>query len=148
MRNSRTTDGTAGIIILALIVFFFVNGPGSRASERRKSSTDADFSDTAFLGGVERQDSSPAFRSGDATAVMGGIKLDLRNATMEGNEATIDVTAVMGGAEIYVPRTWTVVNHVTPILGGVTDHTHPSDGNTKRLIIEGTAVMGGVDIKN
>jgi hypothetical protein len=40
-----------------------------------------------------------------------------------------------------------VVNHVTPILGGVDDHTRPTDSN-KRLVIEGTVVMGGLDIKN
>jgi len=150
MRNSRTTDGTAGIIILALIVFFFVNGPGhgSFASERHTATSDATFDDTAIMRGVERQISSPAFRGGDATAVMGGVKLDLRDAIMEGNEATIDVTAVMGGAEIRVPRTWTVINHVTPILGGVTDNTHPNEGNSKRLIIDGVAMMGGIEIKN
>jgi hypothetical protein len=39
------------------------------------------------------------------------------------------------------------VNRVTPIMGGVEDHTHPTD-STRRLVIEGTVLMGGLDIKN
>ena len=78
---------------------------------------------------------------------MGGVQLDFRDATMEGNEARIDVTAVMGGVDIRIPRSWTVVNHVTPVMGGVQDHTRSTDGN-KRLVIEGTVLMGGLKIKN
>src|SRR5215472_5590781 len=143
----RGGDSSVGLIILALIVFFFVNGPGSHASERRGSSTESDFNETAVLGGVDRQNNSQHFRSGEATAFMGGIKLDLRDAVMEGNEASIDVTTVMGGVELHVPREWTIVNRVTPVLGGVEDHTRSGDGS-KRLIVEGTVVMGGLNIGN
>ncbi|HLH30805.1 MAG TPA: LiaF domain-containing protein [Terriglobia bacterium] len=144
----RTSDSTIGLIILALIVFYFVNGPGSRASERRRSSNEANFSETAVLSGVERHNNSPSFHGGDATAFMGGVKLDLRDAVIDGNDATIDVTSVMGGVELYIPRNWTVVNHVTPIMGGVDDHTHPNSDANKRLIVEGTVLMGGLQISN
>jgi predicted membrane protein len=143
----RGGDSTVGIIILALIVFFFVNGPGSHASERRGVSTESDFSETAVLGGVDRQNNSQKFHGGEATAFMGGVKLDLREAVMEGSEATIDVTTVMGGVELHIPREWTIVNRVTPVLGGVEDHTRSGDGS-KRLIVEGTVVMGGLNISN
>jgi len=143
----RGGDSTVGIIILALIVFFFVNGPGSHASERGGVSTESDFSETAVLGGVDRQNNSQRFHRGEATALMGGVKLDLRDAVMEGNEATIDITTVMGGVELHIPREWTIVNRVTPVLGGVEDHTRSGDGS-KRLIVEGTVVMGGLNIRN
>ena len=146
-RGSHSSEPVVGIIILALIVFFFVNGPGSHASERRGKITNADFDETAVLGGVDRQNDSQNFRGGEANAFLGGVKLDLRDAAMQGSEATIDVTTVMGGVELHIPRNWTVVNHVTPILGGVDDRTRSGDGN-KRLIIEGTVVMGGLQISN
>src|SRR5579871_5050997 len=136
-RHSNGTDSAIGIIIVALVVFFFVNGPGSHASERRGTSTLSDFDETAVLGGVERQNNSQHFHGGEATAFMGGVKLDLRDAIIDGNEATIDVTTVMGGVELHIPRNWTVINHVTPILGGVEDRTHSSEA-TKKLIVEGT----------
>ena len=138
---------SAGIIIIATIVFFVVNGPQSNASNRERLTSDSSFSGTAILGGIERASSSPAFRSAEAAAFMGAVKLDFRDAIMEGNEATIDIKAVMGGVDIRVPQSWTVVNRVTPIMGGVKDHTHSTDSN-KRVVIEGTVLMGGLEIKN
>jgi hypothetical protein len=142
-RRDAYLGPSVAIILVALIVFFAINGRDSSASNRNTGT----FSSTAVLSGVKHTSGSEPFRGGDASAWLGGVELDFRDATMEGNEATVEVTAVMGGIDIRVPRNWTVVNHVTPILGGVDDHTHQSDTN-KRLIIEGTVVMGGLDIKN
>src|SRR2546421_6111096 len=150
-KNERQTSDpwgpTAGIIILATIVFFVVNGPQSNASNRGTVTRESNFSSTAILGGIERQNNSSAFRGAEASAFMGGVKLDLRDATMEGDEAKIEVSAMMGGVNIRIPRTWTVVNRVTPIMGGVEDRTRPTDSN-KRLVIEGTVLMGGLEINN
>jgi len=149
--QQRTSDASMGttvaILILATIVFFVVNGHQSNASNREILSKESNFSSTAVLSGIERRNSSSAFRGADAAAFMGGVNLDLRDATMEGDEARIEVSAIMGGIEIRIPRTWTVINHVSPILGGVEDHTRSADGN-KRLVIEGTVFMGGLEIEN
>jgi predicted membrane protein len=133
------------ILVIAVIVFLTFNNSGSDASER--NSSDSSLSATAFLGGSERYNNSPSFRRGDASAIMGGVQLDLRDAVMEGNRATLEVSAIMGGIDIRVPRDWTVVNHVTPILGAVKDTTRSGDAN-KKLFLEGTVLMGGLEIKN
>jgi hypothetical protein len=42
-----------------------------------------------------------------------------------------------------------VVTRVMPLLGGVEDQTRPQQGATsKRIELRGTAIMGGVVIKN
>lgn len=146
-RRDSSLGSTAAIILIATVVFFVVNGPQSNASNRQRVTTDPSFSSTAILGGVERRSTSSAFRGAEASAFMGGIKLDFRDAVMEGDEATLDVSAVMGGVHVRIPRTWTVVNRVTPVMGGVNDRTHPRDSN-KRLVIEGTVLMGGLEIQN
>jgi cell wall-active antibiotic response 4TMS protein YvqF len=147
----RTSDlslrTTALILIAAAVVFFALNGRPSSASARETLTNDPTFSGTAVLSGIERRISSSDFRGAEASAFMGGVTLDFRDAAMKGNEAEIDVSAIMGGIEIRVPRTWIVINRVTPIMGGVEDHTHSTDGN-KRLVIEGTVFMGGLEIKN
>ena len=147
----RTTDGfmgtTVAILIVATIVFFVVNGPQSNASNRGISTRESNFTSTAVLGSIERRNSSSAFRGAEASAFMGGVNLDFRDATMEGDEARIEVSAIMGGIELRIPRTWTVINRVTPVLGGVEDHTRSADSN-KRIVIEGTVFMGGLEIKN
>ena len=135
------------IILVATLIFVITDRNRSNASERQGLTTEATFDDSAFLGGVTRKYSSANFRRGEAEAIMGGIDLDFRDATIEGDEARLDVTAIMGGVKVRVPRTWIVVNRVTPILGGVDDNTDSVDGS-KRLVIEGTVLMGGLEIKN
>jgi predicted membrane protein len=103
---------------------------------------------TAVLGGFHRRCDSTQFRGGDLTAIMGGGKIDLRDAQMQGGEAVIDVFAVMGGMEIQVPMDWVVEQRFTPILGGYEDKTKRTVGSGKRLAIQGTTIMGGVSVTN
>lgn len=104
---------------------------------------------TAVLAGFERTSTSSDFRGGDLVAVMGGCKLDLRQATIANTQAVLDLTVVMGGVELRIPETWTVDAQVLPLMGGVTNQTRTVPGGTpQRLLVRGTAVMGGVEIKN
>ena len=134
------------LIIIAAVIFFVANDRYStRASDRKI--TNSNFSANAFLSGVEQEIHSSAFRGADVSVFMGGADLDLRNASIEGDEARIDLSVTMGGVEIRVPRDWTVDNRLTPVLGGVENHTR-STGSGKRLVVVGSVVMGGVEIKN
>jgi predicted membrane protein len=90
------------------------------------------------------------FRSAEATCMMGGGELDLRDALLgPDGTAYIDVFVLMGGLNIFVPPGWTVICHVMPIMGGVMDKTRtiPS-ATTQQLILRGTTMMGGVEISN
>jgi len=102
---------------------------------------------TAILGGFERRVNTPDFRGGEITAIMGGCALDLREAAIM-KEAVIDVFAIWGGITIKVPPDWTVVLHGTPVMGGFTEKTARPPDNSKRLIVTGYAIMGGVEVRN
>ena len=103
----------------------------------------------AFMGGYKRSNDSQDFRGGEATAIMGGCEIDLRKASIQGEEAVMNVFSFMGGIEIWVPEDWNVVLQGVPILGGFEDKTHsPVTGSNKRLCVRGQAVMGSVEIKN
>ncbi|RPI04497.1 MAG: hypothetical protein EHM64_09710 [Ignavibacteriae bacterium] len=101
----------------------------------------------AVVGGSKRSNSSQNFKGGELTAIMGGLEIDLRDASIK-EEAVIDITAIMGGIEMRVPDDWIVIIEGFPFLGGFEDGTRPPKESTKRLVIKGTAVMGGVEIKN
>jgi predicted membrane protein len=102
----------------------------------------------AFMGANRIKNVSQDFRGGEATAVMGGVEMDLRQASMNG-EAVLNIFAFWGGIDIQVPADWTVVLNGIPLLGGFTDKTMPpADTQNKRLVIKGYAIMGGVEIKN
>lgn len=103
----------------------------------------------AMLSGCELRPVSRPFRGADLSAVMGGIKLDLSSARMEGDTAVIEVFAFWGGVEIYVPPDWAVTSEVTTLLAGFIDKRRPTSiVPTKNLIIKGMVVMSGVEIKN
>jgi len=102
---------------------------------------------TAILGGVERRVTSQAFHGGEVTAIMGGCELDMRGASIEG-EALLNVFAVFGGITIKVPPDWTVVLHGTPILGGFDEKTAAAPDASKRLVIRGYVMLGGLEVRN
>jgi hypothetical protein len=102
---------------------------------------------TAILGGFERRITSPNFKGGEVTAIMGGCSLDMRGSQIE-TEAVVNVFVVWGGITIKCPPDWTVVLHGTPIMGGFTEKTAPPPDNSKRLIVRGYAIMGGVEVRN
>jgi len=78
----------------------------------------------AIMSGNKSRIDYQDFRGGEATAIMGGIELDLRDASIQ-TEAVLNVFAVWAGIEIKVPADWTVICNGMPILGGVEDKTVP-----------------------
>jgi hypothetical protein len=47
-----------------------------------------------------------------------------------------------------IPEGWTVVSKVVPIMGGIRDRSQPPKVESKRLVIEGVLMMGGIEVKN
>jgi hypothetical protein len=105
----------------------------------------------AIFGGFKRQVSTEDFRGASYVAVFGGGQVDLRRAHIQGESALIEVSAIFGGFELRVPPNWIVVNEVAGIFGGTSDETLmplPEAPNVKRLTVRGSAVFGGIEIKN
>lgn len=112
-------------------------------------SSNSVLSATAVLGGVKRLNNSQDFRGGDATAIMGGCEIDLRAASIvHPHEPVLEVFAMWGGIQIRVPADWTVISRVDPILGGFEDKTAQPKDESKRFVVRGSVVMGGIEVKN
>lgn len=102
---------------------------------------------TAILGAFERSVTTQSFRGGDVTCILGGCEIDMRAASIQG-EAVLNVFTLMGGITIKCPPDWTVVLHGTPILGGFEERTVTPQGQGKRLVVAGYAILGGVEVRN
>jgi len=107
----------------------------------------------AVMGGGERIVRDPDFRGGEVTAIMGGFEIDLRQATMAGDTAEIEVFTLWGGVDLKVPEDWNVVLDAVPILGGISNSARNGASSMtgaprKTLLVRGTVIMGGVEIKN
>jgi predicted membrane protein len=103
---------------------------------------------TSCLGGVVRKVASKDFRNARIHTLMGAAALDFREAAMQADEASVDLNILMGGATIRVPQEWIVESKVTPLMGGFEDKSHPLTEAKKRLLVRGTVIMGGVEVKN
>lgn len=99
--------------------------------------------------GNESRSAANNFKGGKATALFGGIELDLTDATIK-NEATLDIFAAFGGIDIRVPDGWVIRTSGLPVFGGWEDKTRKPRDSAKApvLNIAGTCLFGGVSIKN
>jgi len=136
------------ILGAVLLVLAVVANSSNTIAQDESESGGGDFKEVAVMGGVQRKNVTSDFRGGEATAVMGGIDVDLRDAVMERPEAVLDVSTVMGGVKIRVPETWTVVSRVNTVMGGFKDETRRPRNEEHRLIVKGTIVMGGMKVSN
>ncbi len=105
-----------------------------------------------LLGGGKFATRSNNVTGGNATAILGGVEIDIREAESQSKTIEIEVISIMGGVEIQVPPHFSVSSKVLPILAGVTDTTtclaHKLGVPEKHLIISGVAILGGVEITN
>jgi len=111
---------------------------------------DDDLGAFVIFSGIKRRFESDKFRGGKATAILGGLELDLTQAKLKDNQATVELTAILGGIDLFVPRDWKVIVDSSAILGGVDDKHSSAPPATIQmtLYVKATAILGGIDIKN
>ena len=125
---------------------------GHWRGRRRVPSIGADdFDLIGVFGGTERRVTSRAFRGGTATAVFGGVEVDLRDAAVAEPPAVVTATALFGGIDLEVPEDWVVVTDVLPVFGAVEEDRRrpaadaPREGEAD-LIVTGFVGFGGITI--
>jgi hypothetical protein len=72
----------------------------------------------AILGGSHRRGRFRAVGSINAVAILGGDEIDLREAEIEGGELTLNLVALLGGENIYVPDSVEVEVAGFSLMGG------------------------------
>jgi hypothetical protein len=123
---------------------------GAAAGASAPSDDDTFEHSIAFMA-FKRRITTQHFRYAKLSSIFGGFHLDFTMAEMEGNQAVIQVEAVFGGGEIRIPPSWRVSIDAHAFGGAFMDETYARPGATapaKTLIIRGSAVFGGVVIKN
>jgi hypothetical protein len=104
----------------------------------------------ALMSGVVRRGTWTVPARIRAVAWMGGIGLDLREATLTAPVTDIYVFALMGGVEIIVPPDVRLETDGFAIMGGFEDQLkEPAsrDPNVPLIRVRGLAIMGGVEAR-
>ena len=104
----------------------------------------------ALMSGVVRRGAWVVPSRIRAFACMGGIELDLREATLTSPVTEIYVFALMGGVEIVVPPDVRLESDGFAIMGGFEDQLwEPAshDPDMPVIRVRGLAIMGGVEAR-
>ena len=126
--------------------------PEQAVSEYRSDKTTGDdFVDAVSIFGATRKIVvSKNFQGGDLVSLFGGHEIDLRQADIHGS-VVLDVTQIFGGTKLILPSNWHVKSEMVALLGGIEDKRQMSGSTVnpdKILILKGTSIFGGIDIRN
>ena len=106
---------------------------------------------TSIFGGTEKTILSKNFKGGNMVNIFGGSEVSFTQADINGT-AVLDVTCIFGGATLIVPSHWVVKSEAVTIFGGIGDKrknmTPLNEASSKALIIKGTVLFGGLEIKS
>lgn len=105
---------------------------------------------TNIFSGSKKINLSKNFRGGEVTNIFGGSEINLTKADIQGT-AILEVTCIFGGTKLIVPPDWNIQQEAVAIFGGVDDKrpvTGLQENLSKTLIIKGTVLMGGIDIRS
>ena len=99
----------------------------------------------AAFSGCDLNYDGEVFEGAELTGVFSGVKCDLRNAIIE-KDCAIQVSAIFGGIDIFVPENINVKVNSNSIFGGVSNKTAVHQ-NRPTIYVSGTCMFGGVEIK-
>lgn len=130
-------------------------GPSEASGQEQSTHTDFNnlnvedrLNTVSAFGGVKKTIVSKNFRGGEVMNFFGGSEINLTQADIHGI-VKLDITQVFGGTKIIVPANWTVYSDTVAIFGGIEDKRPPHTPDPEKvLIIDGTSVFGGIDIRS
>ncbi len=104
-----------------------------------------------IFSGAKQRVIHQVFRGGHINCIFGGSELDLTQATLADGVSELEVNTIFGGVTLIVPADWKVQLKMTSIMGGFADkrsYIKESPDSSKMLIIKGSTIFGGGEIKS
>jgi hypothetical protein len=74
----------------------------------RGDASSDEFQVATIMNGGEFTSHATNLRSGSAITIMGGVRVDLRGATLDPSGASLELNTFIGGLEVLVPEDWAV----------------------------------------
>jgi hypothetical protein len=145
------------LIVIGLSIIFRRGSPhcSAPAVPSMEPGKDGTLEVMTVLGGTKRMIASNDFKKAEVSAILGGVNLDFSRSSMvptlngEAPVATIHIYSMWGGIEMRVPEGWRVETQMATLLSGYEDTTRPSsDPRAPRLILRGSTLMSGIEVKN
>ncbi|HSM02569.1 MAG TPA: hypothetical protein VK960_09060 [Acidimicrobiia bacterium] len=129
---------------------WLVGRAASRAFEGETTPDDDEFKVMGFLGGRAITSRARSLRRATVQAMVGGIDLDLRNASLDPTGAHLSLKVTMGGMRVALPPTWKVYV-AEDVQGGAVEVNIPSPEDlgedAPAVTIEAVVRSGGMVIE-
>lgn len=143
------------LILLGFAVIVRVSLRKKRISRKRHSrefieGTNGYYHRKVLFGGNEDIFLEPIFTGGEIETIFGGVSADFRKSSLPEGETYLNVQAIFGGVELFLPEDWVVDTKINAIMGGVENKrfTNVKSGErAKKLIITGDVIFGGCEIR-
>lgn len=132
------------VILIAIGLMVSVGSGGRKRSKKSAADVSGNEKIAIFYGEESRVKGD--YTGGSATAIFGGVDLDLRQAKIK-DGAVIDIFTFCGGVSLSLPDDVIVKNEVRGILGGSEDKTVSKSSAKKTIYLRGECVLGGLEVK-
>jgi len=139
------------VLVVIGLSFIFKNTIGNSVNNKIKELNEKNNNKDkqeyyATFSGQKLDFSKEEFKGCSASAVFGGMNIDLRDALIK-EDVVINVSAIFGGVDIQVDKNVNVKVNSTSIFGGVDNKIKNHDQNEVTIYINATCLFGGVEIK-
>ncbi len=139
-------------ILIAIGVYMIARPRRSRmsTSETNEILSEENIDSVNIFGGSKTNVISKNFKHGEVTTFFGGTEINFTQADIE-STARLEIVQAFGGTKLVIPAHWNVRSEMVCILGGVNEKRAASKdvvNHEKTLVLEGTCIFGGIDIKS
>lgn len=160
-RARRLSRGGVPFVLLWILIWtgIMVSVQGGRRQRDDRTDSNDVIQRSAVLGQSQTVSYATDLRRGHLLAVMGECDIDLTHAVVApGQEADVNVLALMGSIKLKVPHGWVVDIRTVPAIGTVKDYRigrmaqdaadAPPDaaGQASHIVLRGFVMMGDVSI--
>ncbi|MDR2954305.1 MAG: cell wall-active antibiotics response protein [Prevotella sp.] len=136
---------------------FHINERHEWTAADRDQTNGTNFSDTDYIdknkmfGSSHQIVLSDNFKGGEGNIMFGELIIDLRKAKLADGINQLELNVMFGSIVLYVPDDWAIELKSSSIFGSFEDKRHHREmpqSNAPRLIVKGSAMFGGGEIKN
>lgn len=121
---------------------------GTGSKKKSNITLDNTLDEFVILGRKSTNNRSQDFKGGKVTTVLGRAEVNLRGTSLNNKETYLDITTIMGGVEVLVPRGCRVEVKGTPILGRWSNKAkNNTDLGAPLLKIKCFVMFGGIEVK-
>lgn len=104
-----------------------------------------------ILSGNKRIIDPVEFKGGKISNIFGGTEIDLTRTTLAPGKNVLEISCIFGGVVLIIPADWNIQISIDTIAGGFADkrrYVNPAPDPDRVLVIKGSAVFGGGEIKS